>query len=184
MNLQANNHDIPLHCIVCPKQPDFSDISHLLTHIGSKGHLSHLFKLQTTAPTNPKSEKMFRDYNRWYEEHNLGDMIAERLRSKDKKGRQAAGGSRRANGRANAGEYQNFETSPPDANGPRHGSCGQQSRTAAFSPAWSSQVAAGRSDAAIWSASSRGEHPICNSQQPVRVRQRHAASPCPSDPDL
>ncbi|CAG9971629.1 unnamed protein product [Clonostachys byssicola] len=32
---------IPLFCSVCPETPNFSDVSHLLTHIASKGHLHH-----------------------------------------------------------------------------------------------------------------------------------------------
>lgn len=35
------NRQIPLVCSVCPDVPRFSDVSHLLTHIASKGHLHH-----------------------------------------------------------------------------------------------------------------------------------------------
>ncbi|KAI8676881.1 hypothetical protein NCS56_00577000 [Fusarium sp. Ph1] len=35
------NRQIPLLCSVCPDVPRFSDVSHLLTHIASKGHLHH-----------------------------------------------------------------------------------------------------------------------------------------------
>ncbi|EHK40892.1 hypothetical protein TRIATDRAFT_165088, partial [Trichoderma atroviride IMI 206040] len=37
----SSNKQIPLLCTVCPETPRFSDVSHLLTHIASKGHLHH-----------------------------------------------------------------------------------------------------------------------------------------------
>ncbi|KAH6978545.1 hypothetical protein EDB82DRAFT_477294 [Fusarium venenatum] len=37
----STNRQIPLSCFVCPETPRFSDVSHLLTHIASKGHLHH-----------------------------------------------------------------------------------------------------------------------------------------------
>ncbi|EHK15673.1 uncharacterized protein TRIVIDRAFT_115953, partial [Trichoderma virens Gv29-8] len=37
----SGSKQIPLLCTVCPETPRFSDVSHLLTHIASKGHLHH-----------------------------------------------------------------------------------------------------------------------------------------------
>ncbi|PTB65372.1 hypothetical protein BBK36DRAFT_1121568 [Trichoderma citrinoviride] len=37
----SGSKQIPLLCTVCPESPRFSDVSHLLTHIASKGHLHH-----------------------------------------------------------------------------------------------------------------------------------------------
>ncbi|KAF4989994.1 hypothetical protein FGRMN_8768 [Fusarium graminum] len=39
--VNTSNRQIPLFCTVCPEAPRFSDVSHLLTHIASKGHLHH-----------------------------------------------------------------------------------------------------------------------------------------------
>lgn len=39
--VSTSNRQIPLVCTVCPEAPRFSDVSHLLTHIASKGHLHH-----------------------------------------------------------------------------------------------------------------------------------------------
>jgi hypothetical protein len=39
--VSTSNRQIPLFCTVCPEAPRFSDVSHLLTHIASKGHLHH-----------------------------------------------------------------------------------------------------------------------------------------------
>ncbi|KAJ3541308.1 hypothetical protein NM208_g4668 [Fusarium decemcellulare] len=39
--VNSANRQIPLLCTVCPEVPRFSDVSHLLTHIASKGHLHH-----------------------------------------------------------------------------------------------------------------------------------------------
>lgn len=39
--INSGSKQIPLLCTVCPDVPRFSDVSHLLTHISSKGHLHH-----------------------------------------------------------------------------------------------------------------------------------------------
>ena len=50
--LNGSSAGIPLHCNVCPRKPDFSDVSHLLTHIASKGHLSNYYKLKIKATSD------------------------------------------------------------------------------------------------------------------------------------
>ncbi|PKK43563.1 hypothetical protein CI102_13071 [Trichoderma harzianum] len=55
----SGSKQIPLHCTVCPETPRFSDVSHLLTHIASKGHLHHetqtkLKAHQDVAASQPK----------------------------------------------------------------------------------------------------------------------------------
>jgi hypothetical protein len=79
----ANN--IPLHCSICPRKPDFSDVSHLLTHVGSKGHLSNYFKMRVRASTDAACKKVVDDYDEWYEAWNVQDLIGERLRQKERK---------------------------------------------------------------------------------------------------
>lgn len=85
---------IPLHCNICPKKPDFSDTSHLLTHIASKQHLSNYFKLKVRA--DPAAQRDVDEYDRWYQDWNLDDLMRERMSHKEKRGRGGGGGSRRA----------------------------------------------------------------------------------------
>lgn len=87
---------MPLHCNICPKKPDFSDVSHLLTHISSKGHLSHYFRIKVKAGSDAAAEKLVNEYDHWFHDWNLGDLMNERLSTKEKrKGSASTGSSRR-----------------------------------------------------------------------------------------
>ena len=86
MDIQLHEtHSIPLHCNVCPKKPDFSDVSHLLTHIASKGHLSHMYRLQVRAGSDATAKKTVTDYDEWYAEWNVDELMRERMSQKDKR---------------------------------------------------------------------------------------------------
>ncbi|KAI4188288.1 MAG: hypothetical protein L6R41_002239 [Letrouitia leprolyta] len=76
---------IPLHCNICPKQPVFSDISHLLTHVGSKGHLSHYFKAQVRGGQDPAARTQLDIYDRWYTENQIEKLLSQRMILKDSK---------------------------------------------------------------------------------------------------
>lgn len=76
---------IPLDCTICPKKPKFSDVSHLLTHIGSKGHLSHYYKLKIKANTDPASFAACQTYDTWYTQWGVEDLMSDRMSLKDKK---------------------------------------------------------------------------------------------------
>lgn len=95
--LQGNSthftpEDIPLHCNVCSKQPTFSDLSHLLTHLASKGHLSAVFKLKNAAFSDPEARNTLQEYKHWEATNGLKALINERLNQKDKK-KKANGGN-------------------------------------------------------------------------------------------
>jgi hypothetical protein len=77
--------NIPLRCSLCPKHPQFSDISHLLTHISSKSHLSHRFKLQIRAQSEIASKEQLDDFDHWYTHNNLDVMLSERMAAKELK---------------------------------------------------------------------------------------------------
>jgi len=77
--------DVPLHCNICPKQPHFSDISHLLTHIASKGHLSTYYKLKVRAAGEDESRRLVEDYDIWYATWKIEDYMSERMNLKDQK---------------------------------------------------------------------------------------------------
>jgi hypothetical protein len=84
---------IPLHCDVCPKQPDFSDLSHLLTHLGSKGHLSAVYKVEVKGDV--ASREIIRQYRQWYADYNLDELMRERMSQKEKKKGTAGNAARR-----------------------------------------------------------------------------------------
>ncbi|KAL8699846.1 MAG: hypothetical protein Q9224_001235 [Gallowayella concinna] len=81
----ATMASVPLHCHICPKRPDFSDISHLLTHVGSKGHLSHYFKAQVRARQDSSIRQQIEIYDRWYEENQIEKLLSQRMVLKDSK---------------------------------------------------------------------------------------------------
>lgn len=76
---------IPLHCSICPKRPDFSDISHLLTHVGSKGHLAHYFKAQVRSREDGAVHRQLEAYDDWYEQHGIEKLLSKRMVLKDSK---------------------------------------------------------------------------------------------------
>lgn len=76
---------IPLLCNICPKQPDFSDISHLLTHVGSKGHLSHYFKTQVRSRQDPTVRQQLDTYDKWYVKHQIEKLLSQRMALKESK---------------------------------------------------------------------------------------------------
>lgn len=80
---------VTLHCTICPKRPDFSDVSHLLTHVSSKGHLSHLHKLQVRSHQETNAGQQLAIYNNWYHSNGIGQLLSERLLQKQAKKNQA-----------------------------------------------------------------------------------------------
>ncbi|KAG8525355.1 uncharacterized protein KY384_008999 [Bacidia gigantensis] len=73
---------IPLHCSICPKEPDFSDVSHLLTHISSKGHLSHYFKAQVQARQDAEIREKVNAFDSWYDCHQIERLLSQRMSAK------------------------------------------------------------------------------------------------------
>jgi hypothetical protein len=74
-----------LTCKICVKKPKFSDVSHLLTHVGSKGHLAQLHKLQVKSHQDIAPAIELAEYNQWFQEHGLGQLLSERLQNKEQK---------------------------------------------------------------------------------------------------
>ncbi|KFY29704.1 hypothetical protein V494_08529 [Pseudogymnoascus sp. VKM F-4513 (FW-928)] len=85
MSKPPKNAAVPLLCSLCPKNPQFSDISHLLTHISSKGHLSCRFKLQIRCQGEPEARRQLDAYDAWYSDNSLEELLAERLATKEHK---------------------------------------------------------------------------------------------------
>lgn len=76
---------IPLSCQICPKQPTFSDVSHMLTHVGSKGHLSHYFKAQVRSRQEPSMREQLIAYDAWYKENHVEKLLSRRMVLRDSK---------------------------------------------------------------------------------------------------
>ena len=76
---------IPLLCNICPKRPEFSDISHLLTHVGSKGHLSHYFKVQVRSRQEPAVRQQLDTYDGWYAKYQIEKLLSQRMVLKESK---------------------------------------------------------------------------------------------------
>ena len=74
-----------LKCSICPKQPTFSDESHLLTHVSSKGHLAHLHKLQVRSHQEVSAGHQLAAYDQWYQQHGLGRLLSDRMLQKEAK---------------------------------------------------------------------------------------------------
>lgn len=73
-------------CVICPTKPVFSDVSHLLTHLLSKGHLSQKNQLefrQKAGTNNAAATALLAAYDNWYSANNLDPLLAERQAAKD-----------------------------------------------------------------------------------------------------
>jgi hypothetical protein len=76
---------IPLLCSVCPKAPKFSDVSHLLTHFNSKGHLHNLQQVKLRALSDIAASSQLAEFTNWYNKYNIDGLLADRLAAKDQK---------------------------------------------------------------------------------------------------
>jgi hypothetical protein len=78
-------HNIDLQCTLCNKNPKFSDVSHLLTHMSSKSHLAARFKLEIQAQSSPDARFKLDVFNNWYRASNIDALLADRLFAKENK---------------------------------------------------------------------------------------------------
>jgi len=96
--MPKQEHNIDLQCYLCSKNPKFSDVSHLLTHIASKSHLAARFKLDIQSKGGDQDAKNKLDhFDFWYNTNNIDGLLAERMAMKDtkktKKSRKSAASS-------------------------------------------------------------------------------------------
>ncbi|KAG8623168.1 hypothetical protein KVT40_008144 [Elsinoe batatas] len=82
---KASITNIPLNCNICPKKPTFSDVSHLLTHIASKAHLSTYYKIKVRSAQEAASRSLIDEYDVWYTNNGIEDLMSERLNLKEQK---------------------------------------------------------------------------------------------------
>lgn len=69
---------IPLICLLCPKSSKFSDISHLLTHLSSKGHLANKFRLDIAKGADEASSTKLGEFQAWYDQHGIQELLRAR----------------------------------------------------------------------------------------------------------
>lgn len=84
---QTQRSSIPLFCNICLKKPSFSDLSHLLTHISSKAHLSTYFKIKVRSASDDSSRQLIEEYNTWYARYEIESLMSDRLSMKEEKKR-------------------------------------------------------------------------------------------------
>jgi hypothetical protein len=82
----AASRPVPLICSICPKNTNFSDVSHLLTHISSKGHLSNMFKLDIARYTDQGAREKLEEYQAWFDEFNIRELLQSRSENRIQKG--------------------------------------------------------------------------------------------------
>ena len=83
--MASSNSSLPLHCSVCPRKPTFSDVSHLLTHVASKAHLSHYYKLKVRANEEVAAQAAIDQYDLWYSQYHVESLMSQRMRDKERK---------------------------------------------------------------------------------------------------
>ena len=83
--MATSSSSLPLKCSVCPKRPNFSDVSHLLTHVASKGHLSHYYKIKVRASHDLAARSVIDGYDAWYDEWNVEELMSQRMHQKEQK---------------------------------------------------------------------------------------------------
>ncbi|KAK6587415.1 hypothetical protein PZA11_000705 [Diplocarpon coronariae] len=74
-----------LRCSLCPKQPTFSDVSHLLTHVASKSHLANRFTIELRAREDLAFRRKIEEFDMWYHLNKLDVLLSDRLAAKDLK---------------------------------------------------------------------------------------------------
>jgi hypothetical protein len=79
------NKQIPLICSVCPDAPRFSDVSHLLTHIASKGHLHHETQTKLRSHQDLAASVALQNYEDWYSQNGIEALLVERMKAKQQK---------------------------------------------------------------------------------------------------
>ncbi|KAI1837562.1 hypothetical protein DTO006G1_3040 [Penicillium roqueforti] len=71
-----------LMCSICPGQPHFSDVSHLLTHAASKAHLASHFKLKLRTD-DPNAIELLKQYDDWFDANGYAKQLSARMASKE-----------------------------------------------------------------------------------------------------
>ncbi|TGJ85869.1 hypothetical protein E0Z10_g2879 [Xylaria hypoxylon] len=79
---------IPLVCFICPKNSHFSDLSHLLTHISSKGHLHNMFQLNLSRDVDANAELALAEFESWYKQNDISALLRARKTAREQRDNQ------------------------------------------------------------------------------------------------
>lgn len=74
-----------LQCIICPRQPVFSDQSHIITHLESKAHVTRLYKLHLRGYEDADATELLNAFDTWFESNNYGQKICDREAAKEER---------------------------------------------------------------------------------------------------
>ncbi|GAM82478.1 hypothetical protein ANO11243_004580 [Dothideomycetidae sp. 11243] len=66
------------------------DVSHLLTHIASKGHLSTYYKIKVQSSTEDEARNLIEEYDTWYATWRIESLMSERMKAKESRRQQRA----------------------------------------------------------------------------------------------
>ncbi|KAK0731805.1 hypothetical protein B0H67DRAFT_87764 [Lasiosphaeris hirsuta] len=112
--MKSDPASIPLKCTLCPKKPNFSDVSHLLTHISSKSHLSHRFRTELKSHTERDARDAIRHYDDWYNGYGIRALLAERMAAKEQKKTNKRGRPSQAAGSKSQGRHRHAPSQDDD----------------------------------------------------------------------
>ncbi|KAI0486468.1 hypothetical protein F4859DRAFT_528198 [Xylaria cf. heliscus] len=76
---------IPLICFICPKNSHFSDLSHLLTHISSKGHLHNMFQLNLSREVDEDADLALGQFENWYKGNGISALLRARKTAREQR---------------------------------------------------------------------------------------------------
>ncbi|KAI0974304.1 hypothetical protein F4678DRAFT_486183 [Xylaria arbuscula] len=76
---------IPLLCFICPKNSHFSDLSHLLTHISSKGHLHNMFQLNLSREVDANADIALTEFEQWYKQNSISALLRARKSAREQR---------------------------------------------------------------------------------------------------
>jgi hypothetical protein len=79
---------IPLVCFICPKNSQFSDLSHLLTHISSKGHLHNMFQLNLSRDVDENAALALAEFDSWFKKNSISALLRARKTAREQRGNQ------------------------------------------------------------------------------------------------
>ncbi|KAI1335614.1 hypothetical protein F5Y15DRAFT_419700 [Xylariaceae sp. FL0016] len=121
----SQQDSIPLVCSICPKNATFSDISHLLTHVSSKGHLHNYFQLSISRDTDEESALALAQYDSWFSGNGINALLRVRQTARAQRGTQQ---QQQRHGPNGAVEISAGRTSIQSGRGGRTGRSGRGNR--------------------------------------------------------
>ncbi|KAM0539256.1 hypothetical protein ACHAPP_000179 [Verticillium nonalfalfae] len=82
-----NKADFPLVCYLCDNEPKYSDVSHLLTHLLSRGHARAKGNIEVRShiPGDVEAAQKFAAFQKWQDDNGIGALLSERFLDKNNK---------------------------------------------------------------------------------------------------